>query len=179
MTFWKYFVSLVTKCKTKCKKEICSTKHCLVSNLGWLWATGYLIGPVHKSPPKMINSFCSLAVASGYKCGISSSSKTLKRMGGLENADKSSEASLRNPRRKRKQRPPNKPKNAKKRKPNATHNHNAHNPTNGSENNASEALPLEPFSFFLDEFQTANGVQVSSLEFESMKDTLLIWIIFL
>lgn len=29
---------------------------------------------------------------------------------------------------------------------------------------------MEPFSFFLDEFQTANGVQVSSLEFESMKD---------
>ncbi|KAA0044636.1 hypothetical protein IC582_017203 [Cucumis melo] len=88
-------------------------------------------------------------------------------MVGLENADN---ASLRNPRNKRKQRPPNKPRNAKKRKPDVNHNRHAQNATNGSEIIASEPLPLEPFSFFLNEFQTANDVQVSSLELESMKD---------
>uniref|UniRef100_A0A9I9DGI8 Protein CMSS1 n=1 Tax=Cucumis melo TaxID=3656 RepID=A0A9I9DGI8_CUCME len=88
-------------------------------------------------------------------------------MVGLENADN---ASLRNPRNKRKQRPPNKPRNAKKRKPDVNHNRHAQNATNSSEIIASEPLPLEPFSFFLNEFQTANDVQVSSLELESMKD---------
>lgn len=100
-------------------------------------------------------------------------------MGGLGNSDKASEASLRNPRNKRKQRPPNKlrtkPKSAKKRKSDPTLNTDAQNATNGSESSALEALPLEPFSFFLDEFQTANDVQVSSLELDSMKGTLLIW----
>ncbi|XP_023527304.1 protein CMS1 [Cucurbita pepo subsp. pepo] len=94
-------------------------------------------------------------------------------MGGLGNSDKASEASLRNPRNKRKQRPPNKlrtkPKSAKKRKSDPTLNTDAQNATNGSESSALEALPLEPFSFFLDEFQTANDVQVSSLELDSMK----------
>ncbi|KAG6582088.1 Protein CMSS1, partial [Cucurbita argyrosperma subsp. sororia] len=94
-------------------------------------------------------------------------------MGGLGNSDKASEASLRNPRKKRKQRPSNKlrtkPKSAKKRKSDPTLNTDAQNATNGSESSALEALPLEPFSFFLDEFQTANDVQVSSLELDSMK----------
>lgn len=97
-------------------------------------------------------------------------------MVGLENADKSS---LRNPRNKRKQRPPNKPRNAKKRKPDVNHNRHAQETTNGSEAIASEPLPLEPFSFFLNEFQTANDVQVSSLELDSMKGALLICVIFL
>lgn len=93
-------------------------------------------------------------------------------MGGLEKSDNASEAALRNPRKKRKQRPHPKPKRSKKRKRGATHNHDAQNASNGSDSNVPEALPLEPFSFFLDEFQTANDLQVSSLELESMKGTL-------
>lgn len=92
-------------------------------------------------------------------------------MGGFEKSDKASESSLRNPRKKRKQQPRNKlhpkPKSTKKRKRNVT----PQNAGNGTEDSVLEALPLEPFSFFLDEYQTANDAQVSSLEMESMQGT--------
>ncbi|XP_022138200.1 protein CMS1 [Momordica charantia] len=90
---------------------------------------------------------------------------------GLERAATASQASPRNPKKKPKQ--PNS-KTSKKRKHAVTTNHETQIGPNDVGSNAPEALPVEPLSFFLDEFQTANDVHVSSLEFESMKDTCIL-----
>ncbi|PON95564.1 Protein Cms [Trema orientale] len=98
--------------------------------------------------------------------------------------EKPSNRSSKNPSKKRKSLAPNKadPKTEskkkrknKKQRPSQTNDDNSNSDGRDQHNNANGEAPPASASaqlkFFLDQFQSANGVQLSSLELESIKDT--------
>ncbi|KAK9288880.1 hypothetical protein L1049_017346 [Liquidambar formosana] len=85
-------------------------------------------------------------------------------------ADKTSKTSFKNPNK----RLPLGPNRAKKNKTKKKVNKTKKNQNNNESNGVQRASASQQLSFFLNQFQSANGVQLSSLELESIKDNCIL-----